>query len=171
MKLTNQLTNDIAQWVSENGLIEAGGASITQLSKHFSISRYIFYKWMGENENFNRAITEAKARFKENLESDIVTSLARIARGYTYTETKTEKQGNKITKKTTRNVEVQPNVGAAIFLLTNIAPDRWKNKINNEVNADISGKVEESHKIQVTPEVAQRVADILQDEVAKHGKS
>ena len=33
---------------------------------------------------------------------------------------------------------MQPNVGAAIFLLTNIAPERWKNRQQQSVEASVS---------------------------------
>lgn len=34
----------------------------------------------------------------------------------------------RIKKQVKKNIRIEPNVGAAIFLLTNIAPERWKNK-------------------------------------------
>ena len=71
-------------------------------------------------------------------------SLAKSAKGYSYVKRKTEytsdKNGNPVIKKqTTEDVDVQPNVGAAIFLLTNIAPERWQNKIQQQ--ADIQGSL------------------------------
>ena len=34
---------------------------------------------------------------------------------------------------------VEPNIGAAIFLLTNIAPDKWQNKQRQELSGSVSG--------------------------------
>ena len=43
-----------------------------------------------------------------------------------------------VKKKTVKNIRVEPNVAAGIFLLTNIAPDRWRNRQN--IDATTNGK-------------------------------
>lgn len=45
----------------------------------------------------------------------------------------------KIVKQVKKNIRVEPNVGAAIFILTNLAPERWQNKQRQELSGDISG--------------------------------
>ena len=44
----------------------------------------------------------------------------------------------KIKKEVKKNIRVEPNIGAGIFLLTNLEPDRWKNKQNTEHSGEIS---------------------------------
>lgn len=143
IKLNDDLINDITRWVRENGLIEYGGATLISLCRHFGISDRTFQRWM-KRKDFAEAINSAKQHFADNLERDLVASLAKSAKGYNYVKRKTEytsdKNGNPVIKKqTTEDVDVQPNVGAAIFLLTNIAPDRWQNKIQQQ--ADIQGSL------------------------------
>lgn len=130
-------------WVRENGLIECGGATLISLCRHFGISDRTFQRWLKRKE-FAEAINSAKQHFADNLERDLVASLAKSAKGYSYVKRKKEytsdKNGNPVIKKqTTEDVDVQPNVGAAIFLLTNIAPERWQNKIQQQ--ADIQGSL------------------------------
>ena len=143
IKLNDDLINDITLWVRENGLIEYGGATLISLCRHFGISDRTFQRWM-KRKDFAEAINSAKQHFSDNLERDLVASLAKSAKGYSYVKRKTEytsdKNGNPVIKKqTTEDVDVQPNVGAAIFLLTNIAPERWQNKIQQQ--ADIQGSL------------------------------
>lgn len=142
-KLSEELINDITRWVRENGLKDNGGATITSLCRHFGIAEMTFGRWM-QKKTFADAINSAKQHFVDNLERDLVASLAKSAKGYSYVKRKTEytsdKNGNPVIKKqTTEDVDVQPNVGAAIFLLTNIAPERWQNKIQQQ--ADIQGSL------------------------------
>lgn len=131
------------RWVRENGLKDKGGATIASLCRHFGIAEMTFGRWM-RRKDFADAINSAKQYFADNLERDLVASLAKSAKGYSYVKRKTEytsdKNGNPVIKKqTTEDVDVQPNVGAAIFLLTNIAPERWQNKIQQQ--ADINGSL------------------------------
>ena len=143
VKRTNELTDSILKWVRENGLKDKGGATIASLCRHFGIAEMTFGRWM-RRKDFSDAINSAKQYFADNLERDLVASLAKSAKGYSYVKRKTEytsdKNGNPVIKKqTTEDVDVQPNVGAAIFLLTNIAPERWQNKIQQQ--ADIQGSL------------------------------
>lgn len=143
VKLNNDLINDITRWVRENGLKDNGGATITSLCRHFGIAEMTFGRWM-KRKDFAEAINSAKQHFADNLERDLVASIAKSAKGYSYVKRKTEytsdKNGNPVIKKqTTEDVDVQPNVGAAIFLLTNIAPERWQNK--QQQQTDIQGSL------------------------------
>lgn len=143
IKLNDDLVNDITRWVRENGLKDNGGATVVSLCRHFGIAEMTFGRWM-KRKDFAEAINSAKQHFADNLERDLVASLAKLAKGYNYVKRKTEytsdKNGNPVIKKqTTEDVDVQPNVGAAIFLLTNIAPERWQNKIQQQ--ADIQGSL------------------------------
>lgn len=148
-KITTELTAEIEQWVRENGLRDYGGATVASLCKHFGISDKSYQRWM-KRKDFADAINEAKQHYAENIEHDLVVSLSKAAKGYSYVKRKTEytsdKNGNPVIKKqTTEDVDVQPNVGAAIFLLTNIAPERWQNK--QQQQTDVQGSLSLSVKM------------------------
>lgn len=158
IKLSEELINDITRWVRENGLKDNGGATLISLCLHFGISDRTFQRWM-KRKDFADVINSAKQHFADNLERDLVNSLAKAAKGYSYVKRKTEYTSDKdgkpvIKKQTTEDVDVQPNVGAAIFLLTNIAPERWQNKIQQQ--ADIQGSLALDVKVvnSNTPEIA-----------------
>lgn len=135
-KYNKQMVQACADWVRENGLIDYGGATLTDFCKAIGIDDMSYYNWMKRTE-FSEAIKKAKEAFRDGLEKDIVKSLANAAKGYEYTQTTTEYTDvngkPSIKKQVKKNVRVEPNVGAAIFLLTNLAPERWKNRQQQEV--------------------------------------
>lgn len=120
----------------ENGLMEYGGAKLKEFCAYFRIDNKTYYKWMQKSE-FSEAIKKAKDDFRNNIEHDIVVSLAKSAKGYEYEEVKTEYQDvngkPQIKRQTKTKKHVEPNVGAGIFILSNIAPQRWKNKQQQDV--------------------------------------
>lgn len=124
-----EMTKKCSDWVAENGLIEHGGARLKDFCAHFGIDSQTYYRWL-ENADFADAIKKGKEYFRDKLEQRLVESLAKAACGYEFTETKTEYEGKTVRKKTVTLKNVECNVGAAIFLLTNISPDRWRNKQN-----------------------------------------
>ena len=135
-KYSKDMVQACADWVRENGLIDFGGATLTDFCKAMGIDDMSYYNWM-KRSDFSEAIKNAKESFRESLEKDIVKSLANAAKGYEYDQVTTEYTDvngkPSIKKQVKKNIRVEPNVGAAIFLLTNIAPGRWKNRQQQEV--------------------------------------
>lgn len=170
MKLTTEKIAECAQWVAENGLGEYGGALIKEFCEEFGIDRTTYYEWL-KNPTFSTSIQKAKQAFKDNLEKSIVVSLVKAARGYTYEKTKTELGTDKngqvvIKKKTSEKVQVAPNIGAAVFLLTNLAGEQWKNKQNSEVTANVRGEIETENTYNlddVPDDLLFALADKMQD--------
>lgn len=146
-KYNKDMVQACADWVRKNGLIDFGGATLTAFCKAMGIEDQTYYRWLDKVE-FVEAIKKAKEAFRSTLENDIVKSLANSAKGYEYEQYTTEYTDvngkPKIKKQVKKNIWVEPNVGAAIFLLTNIAPDRWKNKQDSNVSVK-----EDSEPIQI----------------------
>lgn len=146
-KYNKDMIQACTDWVRENGLIDFGGATLTDFCKAMGIKDQTYYRWLDKVE-FVEAIKKAKEAFRSTLENDIVKSLANSAKGYEYEQYTTEYTDvngkPKIKKQVKKNIRVEPNVGAAIFLLTNIAPDRWKNKQDSNVSVK-----EDSEPIQI----------------------
>lgn len=142
-KYNKDMVQACADWVHKNGLIDFGGATLTDFCKAMGIEDQTYYRWLDKVE-FVEAIKKAKEAFRSTLENDIVKSLANSAKGYEYEQYTTEYTDvngkPKIKKQVKKNIRVEPNVGAAIFLLTNIAPDRWKNKQDNNVKIEDEGE-------------------------------
>lgn len=138
-KYNKIILEECVQWVSEHGLIDYGGARLKDFRAVFHIEDITYRRWM-EKPEFRDAINAAKEVFKKNLTHDLVTSLSMTAKGYEREETETEYVPNpkdptkptiKKLKKSTRHY--QPNVGAAIFLLTNLDPEHYQNRQRTDV--------------------------------------
>ena len=141
MKKSKELWERMGRWVEENGLIEDGGASLNSFCAFFSIHRDTFNDWMSKSD-FSDIITHARETFRQNLEREIVVSLARAAKGYTYNEKhkKTIIEGNgkgqptiKGEQRWEKEVSVAPNVQAATWLLPRLS-DRWNVTEKHDVN-------------------------------------
>lgn len=130
-KYNPEVVKQCEDWVRENGLIEYGGASLLSLCKHIGIDYQSFYNWMKKSE-FSEIIKKAKEEFKNNLETQLVKSLSKVASGFSWEQKTIEYIDDglgkpKIKKQVVKNMVESPNVAAAIFLLTNINPDKWSN--------------------------------------------
>lgn len=125
-------------WICENGLQDDGGAKFCDFCNAMCISDESYYRWIKNDYplsvEFVDAIKKAKQVFRENLTTDLVLSLAKSAKGYTWKKSRTEfseKNGKPIiTKKIVEEMNVPPNTAAAIFLLTNLDHEHWQNRQN-----------------------------------------
>ena len=150
-------------WVRQNGLYpQAGGAPLRKYCMAVDIDFKTHQRWMN-NSNYSDAIKRAQQDFRTSTVEELVNTLKKSALGYNVTTTDAEfkaqvvreydpKTGKKVKEYTTdkgvrvkeqrKETHVQPNVGAAIFLLTNLDPDNWKNK--QDLKADMSLDFEEA---------------------------
>lgn len=163
MKYSEEMVKRCAEWVSEYGLIECGGASLISYCAAMAIDTETHRRWLNKAE-YAEAIKNARQEFRDRLEKNIVTSMAQAATGYEYNESTTEYvniDGTKVIKKqTVTKKRVQANVAAGIFLLTNIAPERWKNKQNTEhtgqIDTGITFVVENEEQVDKLKRLAER---------------
>lgn len=141
MKKSKELWQRMGEWVEENGLIEDGGASLKSFLAYFSVSDETYYRW-SKNVEFMDIITRARETFRQNLEREIVMSLARVAKGYTYKEKhekviiKSNSKGQPVIdskQEWSKEVSVAPNVQAATWLLPRIS-EKWNVADKHDVN-------------------------------------
>lgn len=138
MKLTSSKIQECREWVSQNGLSEYGGATIERFCKAMGFAKGSYFRWIETNETFETAIKEGKAEFKRTIAKTAEESLFKLCQGYDYTETRTEyvtgKDGKPVIKKqVTTKKHVHPNTAAIIFALTNVDPERWKQRNQTEL--------------------------------------
>lgn len=135
---------EIEEWISEHGLIEYGGAKLKDFCKEMGINDKTYRNWL-KKDDFKETIKRGREVFKTNLTNDLAASLAMVAKGYEREETETEYKPNAtnpnlphITKMKKKKVYFQPNVGAAIFLLTNLDPEHYqqRQRIDNVLKKD-----------------------------------
>jgi len=106
----------IPKW-RRNGMTEA------QIAKKLGIAMSSFSLYKLKHSEFSETLKNSKEELIENLED----SLFRRAMGYSYEETKIEKESDGRAKITKTTKELPPDVGALIFALKNLAPGKWKN--------------------------------------------
>lgn len=167
-KLTTEFIDKCYEWICANGLIDDGGAKFVDFCKAMCISDESYYNWISGKYDlsleFLEAIKKAKDVFRQNLVRDLVLSLAKSAKGYTWKKTRTEyKNVNgkpEIVKQTVEDVVVHPNTGAAIFLLTNLDPNNWKNRQHIDAK-----ETKETHiKVDADAEILNEIpVDVLAD--------
>lgn len=164
-----------ANWVREEGLVDFGGAKIKDFCRAMDIDDNTYYDWMRKKE-FSDAINEAKEYFRNTLEQRAVHSLIRLVTGYQDKKKRTEyKDVNgkpKITKQTTEDIPVPPNIKAIIFLLTNLAPDRWQLKTSTEQKSEVQMKVDADADIlnEIPADVIASIAEQLQGAIESRQK-
>lgn len=142
MKYCRKKIEECVKWVEENGLQDYGGATLKDFCHAMGIDYETYYHWMKKSE-FSDAIQKAKENYKNSLEEKLVRSLAKSAEGYEWEEVVTEFRPNKDGKPEVKGQRktkkhVPSNIGAAIFLLTNVNNERWKNKQNLEGNLSVN---------------------------------
>lgn len=142
MKYSKAKIEECANWVRIHGLMDYGGALLKDFCKAMDINADTYFEWMHKSE-FSESLQKAKEDFKATQEERLVDSLMQSAIGYEAEEVRSEYINDlttgkpKLKKQIRTKKNVAPNTGAAIFLLTNIAPERWKNKMNTEHSGTI----------------------------------
>lgn len=140
MKKSASLFQRAEEWISKHGLIEYGGAQLQDFCKELGINDKTYRRWLNEEDDFKKAIEKGREAFRLTLAHDLHETLAKVAKGSEHEETTTEYRPNPknpdkptITKMVKKKIVIQPNVGAAIFLLTNLDPEHYQNRQRTDV--------------------------------------
>lgn len=140
MKYGNAINKIAEEWVSEHGLIEYGGGQLQDFNAHLGINDKTYRRWLDEQPDFKAAIERGRATFKKLLTHQLHETLSMAATGYEREETETEYVPNPqdpttptIKKLKKKKVFYQPNVGAAIFLITNLDSEHYQNRQKNDI--------------------------------------
>lgn len=118
--------------------------------KKVGIGDSTFHDWMHAKPEFAESIKKAKEEFQATITGKLEATLWKRAMGYEVTETETEyvsdAEGNpRIKSQKTKVKHIQPDTGALIFALTNVAPEKWVNKQKVETQETKSTN-EQSHE-------------------------
>ena len=148
MKMNAAKIAEAEAWVEKNGLHpQPCGATIKDFCTAMGITFLTYQRWQ-ENENFVNALNRARDVFRVTTVREVENALVKAARGVDFTKIKEEAKaevvreydpvtGKKVKEytgelKTIKAVRetmyYPPDVKAAIFVLTNMAPDDWKQK-------------------------------------------
>ena len=134
--------------MERNGLYpQACGALVKDFCKAMGISERTYTNWQKVSE-FSEAITRAREIFHQTTVRSVENALVKRASGYEFTKERAEKASRKTVEfdpKTGKKVreyygepqlvamsketiQVAPDVDAAKFVLTNMEPERWRQK-------------------------------------------
>ena len=159
MKLNKEMIDRATSWVRKNGLYpQQCGAPVKRFCEFLDIDFVTYQRWM-QKSNFADAIKKAQQDFRADTVAEVVNTLKKSALGYTVTTSESQYKaqivkefdpvtGKKVKEYTTdkgikvrdnrKEIHVQPNVAAGIFLLTNLDPENWKNRRDNKSDIDLS---------------------------------
>ena len=146
-KYTIEKVQECVRWVKKNGLSEHGGAPIEEFCEAMDIDKTTYYRWL-KFATFATQIKEAKEHWRKKTTTDLFNKLLHKAKGYTLDLPKKKvynKNGETITETITETHHYPPDTGAAIFLLTNLDPENFKNRNTQETNL----KIKEGSKVVV----------------------
>lgn len=138
MNYSLEKVEECAAWVREHGLMDYGGAMQKELCAAVGITTRSYNRWLLKHPEFAAAIKAAKEEFRARIQVEIEKSLARLAVGYDWEQVITELENDadgkpRIKRQTRKTMHEAPNVAAGIFLLTNLDPERWKNRQAKDV--------------------------------------
>ena len=145
------------EWVEQNGLYpQRCGAPLKDFCKAMGITLQTYHNWL-KFEEFSEAIAHARDVFAEQTTVEVVNALKKKALGCEYVEKRVKKAPRKIVTfdpKTGRKIAeeqgelivveqsadtvlIMPDTQAAIFLLTNLDPEHWKNLSKVEQSGEL----------------------------------
>lgn len=158
MKYSKEKVAECVAWVEENGLMpQACGASIVDFCRAMGITDTTYRRWL-QNVEFVDALNRAREYFHDHTVREVTNALVKAARGVDFTKEKREWRALKIvefdpqTGKKIRESESErpaivkatketyyypPDVDAAKFVLTNMEPEKWKNKRETTLSGDL----------------------------------
>lgn len=143
---SNEFKQEIFKFVEKHGLrTKDMGLGVTQkaLCEKFGIDENTIHDWL-MNQDFSDSIKRANSVFRAARVDRCVDNLQRRADGYADTKvvSKGKKDGDTFiaTSSEVVTVNIPPDVGANIFILTNIDPEHWKNPMKIEAKADITSR-------------------------------
>jgi hypothetical protein len=130
------------EWLTPDGLLQIQGwarhgLTNEQIAHNIGVSSQSFYTWLAKFP----VIVETLKRGRKPVDIEVENALLKRALGYDYEETVTEVEdiegGKK--RKHIRKVakHVPPDVGAICFWLKNRRPDKWRDRVQQEVSVDV----------------------------------
>lgn len=110
------------------------GLSNKQIAKNLGIVQSTFYEYMSKHEELSEAVEKGKVSAIAELENAAFKS----ATGHKVSEKKVEQDADGKTKVTVTEKYIPPNPAQNIFMLKNLMPKKYKDKIETEHNVNIN---------------------------------
>lgn len=169
-KYSNEIKERICNYIRE-------GDSQKLACNKVGIGTSAFHDWVRKDSQFSEEIKKAKDDFQATIVGKLEASLWKRAIGYEVTETETEytsdKEGKpRIKSQKTKIKHIQPDVGALVFALTNVAPEKWINRqrIDNTILTKEKEEEQTYHFEDLPDDLLFDLADKLQDAEKKRAE-
>lgn len=137
-KYCKEIVDEICAYISQ-------GMTDMEICEKIGISRETFYEWKREKADFADTINRSRKDFLRIQAKDVIRSLYKRATGYDVEEpeiTYGDRDGKPyIKQKKVRTKHIPADPTAQKFILTNLYPDEWKDKQQNELTGTLSNKV------------------------------
>ena len=129
------------EWLTPDGLLmifgwARHGLTNEQIAHNIGVSSQSFYTWLAKFP----VIVETLKKGRQPVDIEVENALLKRALGYEYTETVTDEVGEGDKKKVHTRTLVKhcpPDVGAICFWLKNRRPDKWRDRVQQEVSVDV----------------------------------
>lgn len=126
-----------AAWLTDEGLLRLeawarDGLTDEQIAKNMGIATQTLYDWKKKHPE----ISEALKKGKEVVDVEVENALLKRALGYEYDEVKEKYEYGRLVERTVTRKEVVPDTTAQIFWLKNRKPEKWRDKVTQEVQLD-----------------------------------
>lgn len=144
-KYTPEFLKVAEEWITKNGLIQFGGATLKRYCSELGVHNVSHYNWLRDHPEYKEMIANSVEAYRQTHTIELFDSLMDAARGG-YKENYVEDVDYKpnpnnpekpmIAKKRTHKEKkyIPPNVAAAIFLITNLDPQNFVNSQKTDVN-------------------------------------
>lgn len=121
----------VLQFVSE-------GYTLAASARLAGISYSTLNDWRKTRAHFDQQVKDARAAYISTLQEEVELSLYQRAKGLSVTTEQIDfeisPEGEEIVTHRRRTIkQIPPDTAALIFALTNLAPDRWSNRVREEV--------------------------------------
>jgi hypothetical protein len=133
----------------------ARGATMAELADKFGVVRSTIYQWLAAHQEFSDAVRVGK----EVADERVGFSVYERAVGYTYDAVKIM-QYEGVPVIVPHKEHVPPDVSAAKFWLTNRQPEKWRERVSNEVTGKDGAPLIPDAS---SRDVARAVLDILRE--------
>lgn len=145
-KLTRELLSEMLAWVEKWGMYpQPCGASKQKFCRAFGVDDNTLTRWLEGCPEFAEGVRKANATFKQNRTEEVANALLKKALGGKYVKSRLTEEGRMEgdrmkTRKAVRvtdEIELPPDTKAAMFVITNLDPDNWKDKKVDELGGSI----------------------------------
>lgn len=139
-KYNKDTTRKVEEWIAQNGLDQPFGATVTEFSIAMGWNPDTHYEYRKRYPAYSESIEKGRDRFTAKSVQMAEHGLKQLIAGDTIEERTTKYAPDAhgkpvIVEDKVKKHRTPPNTAAVIFALTNLNPDKWKNRQNTDLTS------------------------------------